>query len=100
MPSRMKLDLVDAVPEAVVRAEHRRIAIRLLSRLEGLASDPLPEPTHAVLGGGSAFAVERLGKDAVGVVEIVAFEQRGLIQNLVRGRHDAIQSAGFTRVKA
>src|SRR4029450_3198920 len=87
VPRGGELDLVDAVPEAVVGAEDGRVRVgggtpdhRLTAGLDAEALQAVPCPAGAV-------SVERVGEDTVAREEVVPLERRWLVQYLVGGRH-------------
>src|SRR2546423_5119120 len=87
MPGRMEIDLVDAVAEAVVSAEHRHVLVGLLAPAQRFAAHLLAEAAHALLCPSAALAAERLDQHAVVIEQVVALEWRRLVQHLVGDRH-------------
>src|SRR5262249_25421853 len=85
VPRRVELDLVDAIPESVVRPEHRRMGVRLVAPRDGLAAGDRAEAAAALLGPPAALAREPLAERAVLEEDVVALERRRLVQDLVRG---------------
>ena len=89
VPGRMELDLVDAVAEAVVGAQLRRVLVRLEApadrlRRAGEGAD-LDRPG---LGPLSALAAKRLDQHPVGAERVVTRERQALVDDLMglRGR--------------
>ena len=63
----MKLDLVDPVPEAVVRAQHRRVLVGEPAPFPGLLAPGEPAGrVHLRLGPARALPVQRLQQRRVG----------------------------------
>ena len=85
VPGRVKLDLVDAVPVPVVRAQDGGIRVGEPAPRERLAAGDLAEASHAFVGP-RRLATDRLDEDTVAREEVVALERRRLIRDLVR-RH-------------
>src|SRR5262245_29736721 len=85
----MELDLVDAVPEAVVRPKTRRMLVRQSAPFERLAAEERTELGRLVGCPAGAFA--RNGVDERGVLEkeVVTDERRRLVRGLAtrRRRH-------------
>jgi len=84
--SRVELDLVDPVAEAVVGFQLRRIVIGFDAPSEdiGRAADR-PERADPVGRPVTTFAFQRLLKGLVDAKEVDVFESRGLIEHLVSG---------------
>ena len=79
----MELDLVDAMAKAIVRAELRRIDVRLHAPRERLAAGELPEPRQAVrrpactLAGDLAFCAGADLKNAMGLFQHELVDKAG-----------------------
>ena len=83
----MELDLVDAVAEAVVRAQHRRVDVRQPPPLDRLlAARQAPEVGQAVEGPRRALASRRVDQRRIGGEDVVARERWRLVEDLVGGR--------------
>src|SRR4029453_857246 len=87
VPRGVELDLVDAVPEAVVGGEDGRVRVgeappdhRLTAGLDAEALQAVPRPAGAV-------SVERVGGDTGGREQVAPPERRWLVQSLVGGRN-------------
>jgi hypothetical protein len=81
---RVVVDLVDAVAEAVVRAQDRRVLVgtHAVGEHVGIAGQP-PDGVGAVLGEAAALATEPLDERAVLAVGIEPLERRNLVLHLV-----------------
>jgi hypothetical protein len=75
----MKLDLVDPVPVAVVRAQLRRMGVGETPPVERLASELFAEGEQRLLVPGRAFPAQRLEQRAVLRDEVVAPKRRRLV---------------------
>ena len=81
----MELDLVDAVAEAIVRAQLRRVGVGLESPVDRLlGAGQRSEVVHEVMGPRSALAFERLAQRRVGFEEVVVDERRRLVHEALR----------------
>ena len=86
VPGRVEIDLVDAVPEAVVRLQRRLVLVRLTAPALGLCGAGEASDLADLLGRPlGAFAAQCLDQHAIGLEDVVAFERRGLVEDLVRG---------------
>ena len=83
---RVVVDLVDAVAVAVVRLEHRDVALGALGVSERLRGGDhgaeIADPVKAPL---AALANQRLAQRRVGLERVVVDERRRLVEDLVRG---------------
>ena len=80
----MKLDLVDPVAEAVVRAQLGGMAVGEKAEADGFrAAENGAVVAYATFGPAGAFALQAFAKRAIGRVEVVAFERGRLIQHFV-----------------
>ena len=88
VPGRVELDLVDAMAEAVVGAQLRRVAVGLLAEPDGRRlPEPRPEPREALLAPAAALALDGLEERAVVLEPVDLLERRRLVLDLVgRGR--------------
>src|SRR5262245_65143608 len=84
----MELDLVDAMPEAVVGAEDRRVGVGEPSPRHRLAAGLDAEPPQTLARPAGALALDRIHEDAVGGEEIVTLERGRLVQHLVGRWHE------------
>src|SRR5579871_2150097 len=75
----MELDLIDTVPEAVVRAELRRVLVREPPPLERLAGQRTAELRASLRGPAGALALERLDERRIAPEEVVPLERRRLV---------------------
>ena len=86
VPGGMELDLVDPMAEAVMGAEDRRIAVRLLAEADGRGpAEPLAEPPEPRLAPGPALALQRFEERGVLLEEVGVLERRRLVLDRVRG---------------
>jgi hypothetical protein len=76
----VELDRVDAVAEAVVRAELRRVLVREPRPLERLAGQRAAELRAPLRRPAGTLPLERLDERRVAAEEIVALERRRLVQ--------------------
>jgi hypothetical protein len=80
MPTRVKLDLIDAVAEAVVRLEDREVVLGAPGVLERLDAAGHGSDLPDALGGPSAtLALERLLECKVNVEQVDRLKRRGLV---------------------
>jgi hypothetical protein len=89
VPRRVELHFVDPVPEAVVRAEDRRIGVRLSAPDDRLAAGQGPEAVRSRLRPATSLAPERLDEGPVLPEEVVVRQRRRLVQHLVRRATEA-----------
>jgi hypothetical protein len=82
----MELDLVDPRPEAVVRAQARRILVREAAPIERLAREERAERRRAICSPAGAFPVERFDKSRVLEEEVVVDERGRLVRKVVYWR--------------
>src|ERR1700687_1579563 len=80
----MKLDFVDAMAVAIMRAQHGRRRVRLGSPLQRLTASQLTQLASVRFGPLSAFARQRIAESAILFEQIVSLERRRLVENLVR----------------
>src|SRR5439155_991102 len=84
MPGWMELHLIDAVAEAVVRVQLRRILIGLEAPADRLLGPgQVPEIGDQVLRPRGALSLHRLAQRPVGFEEVVVDERGRLVQGLV-----------------
>jgi hypothetical protein len=84
MPSGMKFDFVDAMTVAVEGAQHRRIDVGGEAELYGFRrAQRLAERGEFADRPASLLAYKGRMKDAVGLQQIVRFERRRLVGDLV-----------------
>ena len=84
MPSRMKFDFVDAMTIAVERAQHRRVGIGGEAEPYGLRlAQRLAERVEFVRRPAGFLAHKCRTKHAVGLQQIVGFERRRLVGDLI-----------------
>src|SRR5262245_4466110 len=87
MPGGMELDLVDALAAAVVRAQRRRMLVRLESPDDRLPpARDLAERPHPLLRPPRAFAPQRLDERRVRRKKVYILERRRLVEGV---RHEA-----------
>ena len=84
VPSGMELDFVDAVAEAVVSAQDRRVLVGEASPLEGPTPGGSAQRHEAILGEGAPLAPDGFDQRTVLGVEIVSAKRRRLVGNGVR----------------
>ena len=85
VPGGVELDRVDAVAVAVVRPQHRLVALGALGVLERLGrTGQLAGVAQAVDPPAAALALERLAEREVGLEDVVRRERRRLILDAVR----------------
>jgi hypothetical protein len=82
----MELDFVDPVSVAIVRAQDRRVLVRLAAELDRLAARERPDLARLVARPLRALALERLYQHLVLLEDVVADERRRLVQHLVGRR--------------
>ena len=84
MVSRVKLHLIETVPESVVGFELGRIAVGLKAQLDeiGLAGQPT-ELDEGLLGPGRALPLHRLDQHRILQIRVVVGQLGGLIEDLV-----------------
>ena len=84
VPRGVELDLVDAVAEAIVGAQLRRVGVGLESPGKGLfGAGEAAQLEHHVLRPGAALPFEGLAQRAAGLEQVVVDERRRLIQRSV-----------------
>jgi len=87
MPGRVELHLVDAVAEAIVGPQHRRMLVCLTAPLLGLGrTGQAAEFAHAVLGPARALAAQRVEHRGVRG-DVVPGQRRRLVEYLVGRCH-------------
>src|SRR5256884_9479357 len=80
VPCRMELDLVDAVAEAVVGAQLRRVGVGLEAPVDRLLrAGERAEVADQLLSPGGALTLERLAQGRVGFEQVVVDERRRLV---------------------
>ena len=80
VPRRVDLDLVDALAEAVVGAEVRRVRVGLEAPVDRLLGPgQATELVDQVVGPGAAFALQGLAEGRVGLEDVVIDERRRLV---------------------
>ncbi len=86
VPTRVELDGVDAVAEAIMRVEHRHVALgpaRVLARLD--AAGHGAGLAHAIKPPVAALAHERLLQHEVDLEQVDRLQRRRLIENSASG---------------
>jgi hypothetical protein len=83
----MELDLVDAMPEAIVSAQDRRVGVGEASPRQCVATGLDAEPPETLACPRGAFALDRFEQHAVAGENVVALERWRLVQHLVGRWH-------------
>ena len=79
VPRAMKLDLVDPMAVAVVRAQPRRVLVGLKAPADGVAAPRGADLAAALERPAAALARQRLDERDVVVEEVASFERRRLV---------------------
>jgi hypothetical protein len=81
----MVVDLVDAVPEAIMRAQFRSIPVGLAPPLDDFrGAEPGSETPGVILPPAGVFAAKTFDERAVGIKEVVVEQRDRLIGDVVR----------------
>ena len=89
VPGRRELDLVDALPVAVVAAQHRRLLVRLLAQAQGRGlAEPGAEAAEPGLAPGAALAQHGGAQRVILLEQVDALQRRRLVGDLVGGGDD------------
>jgi hypothetical protein len=87
VPGRVELHLVDPVPEAVVRVQHRRVLVGLAAESLNVGrARPAAELAHGFLGPAAALAPQRAEHGRI-VGDVVARECGRLVEYVMCRRH-------------
>src|SRR5262249_55493040 len=86
-PRRVILDLVDAMAEAIERAQLRRVLVGLHAPGDRLATGERAERMQLLLRPARAFAAHGVAERAIAAEHIVVDERRGLIKDAVGARN-------------
>jgi hypothetical protein len=94
----MELDLVDAVPEPVVRAEDGRMRVCLVAPGDRFRpTGDFAEALQTLAGPARVLALDAFCESAVFLEEIVALQRWRLVQDLVRRTRHSISSIAASR---
>ena len=85
VPRRMELDLVHALPEPVVRPQHRRVLVRQAAPLLRLAAPERAGLDGAIRSPAAALALQRLDQRRVVQEQVAVRQRRYLVEDLVGG---------------
>ena len=85
MPGRVELHRVEAVAEAVVGVQHRRVAVGLLAPRQRLAAPERADLDGAVVRPAAALARQSFNKRRVVEEEVATLQRRDLVADLVGG---------------